>query len=119
MSFPETGKVLHKTGKKLPSVSDRNQRRQYAAVVAASLREVLDAPGMSTKVIMNWTSAGERTVKSWISGASGPRGEHLIGLMRSSDIIFHGVLSLAGRDAVIDPQHLAALRDLLRRLTEP
>ena len=105
MSFPETGKVLHKTGK---CGSGRGK-----------LREVLDTPGMSTKVVMGWTSAGERTVKAWISGANGPRGEHLIGLMRSSDIIFHGVRSLAGRDVVIDPHHLAALRDLLRRLTAP
>lgn len=72
MSLPETGKVLHKTGKELPLAPDRDQRAHYAEAVARSLRQALEAPGISTKTIMGWTSASERTVKGWIAGTNGP-----------------------------------------------
>ena len=49
MSLPETGKVLHKTGKELPVVPDRDQRAMYADAIAKSLRQALAAPGMSTR----------------------------------------------------------------------
>ena len=117
MSLPETGKVLHKSGKELPLAPDRDQRAHYAEAVARSLRQVLKAPGISTKTIMGWTSASERTVKGWIAGTNGPRGEHLIGLIRSSDVVMLRVLSLAGRE-VLDAHQLAALRDPLRRISE-
>jgi hypothetical protein len=117
MSLPETGKVLHKSGKELPLAPDRDQRAHYAEAVARSLRQVLEAPGISTKTIMGWTSASERTVKGWIAGTNGPRGEHLIGLIRSSDVVMLRVLSLAGRE-VLDAHQLAALRDPLRRISE-
>jgi hypothetical protein len=58
---------------------------------------------------MNWTNAGERTVKGWLSASSGPRGDHLIELMRESDLVFARVLFLAGRNA-IDHKRVAALR---------
>jgi hypothetical protein len=67
---------------------------------------------MSTKKIMNWTNAGERTVKGWTSASSGPSGDHLIELMRESDLVFARVLLLAGRDA-IDHKSVAALRKQL------
>ena len=50
MSFSETGKVLHKTGKVLPLDPDRDQRALYAAAVATSLQQVFEAPGISTKM---------------------------------------------------------------------
>jgi hypothetical protein len=118
MSLPETGKVLHKTGKELPVVPDRDQRAVYAEAIAKSLRQALAAPGMSTKTVMSWTSASERTVKGWIAGTNGPRGEHLVGLMRSSDLVFSGVLTLVGRAALLDEGTAAALRDPLRALNE-
>jgi hypothetical protein len=118
MSFSETGKVLHKTGKELPLVPDLNQRKIYAAAVAASLRQVLEAPGISTKTIMGWTSASERTVKGWVAGTYGPRGEHLVALMRSSDLVLKCMLSLAGREVTLDMYRLAALREPLRSLSQ-
>ena len=87
MSFSETGKVLHKTGKVLPFDPDRAQRALYAAAVVSSLQQVFEVPGISTKTIMGWTSASERTVKGWAAGAYGPRGEHPVALMRSSDLV--------------------------------
>jgi hypothetical protein len=116
MSLQETGNVLHKTGKELPLCPDQDQRTLYAAAVAASLRQVLEAPGVSTKTIMGWTNASERTVKGWIAGECGPRGEHLVALMRSSDLVLKCMLSLAGRDVVLDVRRLADLRESLRFL---
>lgn len=118
MSLPETGKVLHKSGRELPSVPDADQRSAYALAVARSLRQALQAPGISTKTIMAWTSASERAVKGWISGKTGPRGEHLIGLIRSSDLVMQEVLSLAGRGSQLDVHRLAGLREPLRRFVE-
>jgi hypothetical protein len=118
MSFRETGKVLHKTGKELPLVPDRDQRAKYTAAVATSLKQAFEAPGISTKTIMGWTRASERTVKGWAAGSFGPRGEHLVALMGSSDLVLRCVLSLAGREALLDAHRLAALREPLRALNQ-
>jgi hypothetical protein len=117
MSLSRKGEVLHKTGERLPLVPNRNRRKRYALELAQALRQALEAPGMSTKTIMNWTSAGERTVKGWLSASSGPRGDHLIELMRASDLIFARVLLLAGRD-VVDQKTLRSLRKPLTNLHE-
>jgi hypothetical protein len=39
----------------------------------------------------------ERTVKNWYSGRNGPRGDHLIDLMRKNENILMMVLTLSGR----------------------
>jgi hypothetical protein len=116
MSFPETGKVLQKRGKELPSGPKEDQRTLYAAAVAASLKQALKSPGISTKTIMGWTSASERTVKGWIAGRYGPRGEHLVALMRSSELVLNCVLSLANREVLLDVHRLAAVQEALRTL---
>lgn len=115
MSLSRKGEVLHKTGERLPLVPNRNRRKRYALELARALRQALEAPGMSTKTIMNWTSAGERTVKGWLSASSGPCGDHLIELMRASDLIFARVLLLAGRD-VVDQTTLRSLRKPLAKV---
>ena len=115
MSWSRKGEVLHKTGEKLPLVPNRNRRKRYALELAKTLRQALEAPGMSTKTIMNWTSAGERTVKGWLSASSCPRGDHLIELMRASDLIFARVLLLAERD-VVDHKTLRSLSEPLANL---
>jgi hypothetical protein len=117
MSLSRKGEVLHKTGERSPLVPNRNRRKRYALELAKTLRQALEAPGMSTKTIMSWTSAGERTVKGWLSASNGPRGDHLIELMRASDLVFARVLLLSGRDAV-DYKTLRALRKPLARLNQ-
>ena len=64
---------------------------------------------------MTWTTANERTVKNWMSGTSGPRGDHLVDLIRYSDAVLGAVLRLAGRDDTVAVVDLTALR---RRLIE-
>jgi len=49
------------------------------------------------KTVMRWTGAGERTVKNWFAGSSGPSGQHLIALARHSDEVLAVLLALAGR----------------------
>jgi hypothetical protein len=115
MSLSRKGEILHKTGERSPLVPNRNRRKRYALELAKTLRQALEAPGMSTKTIMNWTNAGERTVKGWLSASSGPRGDHLIELMRASDLIFARVLLLAGRD-VVDQKTLRSIRRPLANL---
>jgi hypothetical protein len=65
---------------------------------------------------MNWTNAGERTVKGWIAGSNGPRGECLIELMRSSDLAFGRMLALSGQGRVINEKQLVLLRTQLLAL---
>jgi hypothetical protein len=59
---------------------------------------------------MRWTGAGERTVKTWLGGISGPRGEHLIRLMCHSDAVFTLVLRLSERTPVNGPDDIALAR---------
>jgi len=114
MSVPVKGKKLHKTGEELPAnATRRKQARAYAAAVAELLKQELQSPSMSTKAIMNWTSAGERTVKGWIAGSNGPRGECLIELIRSSDLAFGKVLSMSGRGRVVNDHRLVELKTQL------
>jgi hypothetical protein len=115
MSLSRKGEVLHKTGRSSPLATNQTRRERYAGELARTLHQALEPPEMSIKTIMNWTSAGERTVKGWLSASSGPRGDHLIELMKASDLVFARVLTLAEREAV-DQKTLRALRGPLSRL---
>ena len=80
----------------------------YPAAIGAALRAELGDSHRAVKTAMRWTGANERTVKNWIAGRTGPRGEHLLGLIRHSNLAFEVVLQLAGREQAIAEQ---ALRD--------
>ena len=62
---------------------------------------------------MEWTGASERTVKNWLAARSGPRGPHLICLMRHSQKVAEAVLRLAGKDEVIAGMEMVAARHVL------
>jgi hypothetical protein len=112
----ETGKTLHQKGRLLPVCQgDGGDRERYAATLAAVLRTELGGTRAAAKTMMRWTSACERTAKAWLSGVSGPSGEHLIALMRNSDAVFALVLRLTGRvgghgqdDLTVARRHLVA-----------
>ena len=87
----------------------------YAAAIAQALQAELGGSHRAVKTIMAWTSANERTVKNWMAGTSGPRGDHLLGLIRHSDAVVIAVLRLAGREQALAVVDLAAVR---RRLVE-
>lgn len=50
-----------------------------------------------------------------MAGTSGPRGDHLVDIIRHSDAVFGAVLGLAGREGALAVVDLAVLR---RRLAE-
>lgn len=114
MSVTDKGKKLPNLGKELPTNSKRRRiSTGYAQVTAEALKFDLGGSNRTIKTVMKWTGASERTVKGWLSGSNGPRGEHFIALLSNSDALFDRVLGLTGRGAVIPVCDLGELRDYL------
>jgi hypothetical protein len=63
---------------------------------------------------MRWTRANERTVKNWISGTNGPSGEHLIEILRHSDLVFDRVLQRIDRSPLLLHRRIEEIRDALQ-----
>jgi hypothetical protein len=55
-------------------------------MVSAALRVDLGKTRNAAKIVMRWTGASESTVKNWFAGTKGPSGEHLVTLVRHSDL---------------------------------
>jgi pyocin large subunit-like protein len=85
----------------------------YPAAIAAALRSELGDSHQAVKTVMRWTGANERTVKNWLAGRRGPRGEHLLALMRYSNVVLEIVLQLAGREQIIAGKALFDARNAL------
>lgn len=86
----------------------------YAMAVAYALKSQLGTTHRAVKIIMRWTGAGERTVKNWLSGVSGPNGQHLVDLIRHSDEVLDILLLMAGRKQIAAAKKLVdgGVRDL-------
>jgi hypothetical protein len=54
----------------------------YPGAIAYALKCELGSTHQAVKIIRRWTGAGERTVKNWLAGISGPSGQHLVELIR-------------------------------------
>ncbi|WP_181299057.1 hypothetical protein [Pseudomonas sp. Q2-TVG4-2] len=93
-------------------------REQYAAGLAKALRAELGATHQATKTLMRWTNANERTVKNWMAGTSGPRGEHLVALIRHSDLALAAILCMAERPFAGTVLELPLLRRKLQAAVE-
>ncbi|HEX3937453.1 MAG TPA: hypothetical protein VHX43_08100 [Xanthobacteraceae bacterium] len=85
----------------------------YPAAIAAALRAELGDSHQAVKTVMRWTGANERTVKNWLAGRWGPRGEHLLGIIRHSNMALEILLQLAGREQIIVGQALFDARNAL------
>jgi hypothetical protein len=59
---------------------------------------------------MAWSGAGERTVKGWLAGSSGPSGEHLFSLLRRSEAVYARVMVQADRRPIVNKRSLEPLR---------
>ncbi|USR39867.1 hypothetical protein L1F06_000085 [Ectopseudomonas hydrolytica] len=92
--------------------------KQYAAGLAKALRNELGDTHQATKTLMRWTNANERTVKNWLAGSSGPRGEHLVALVRYSDAALAAFLMMADRQHVVTTIELPILRQRLQSALE-
>lgn len=90
MSLPKTGKSFPEKGNIFPD-------RAYALTISGVLKQNLGNTRRAIKTLVGWTGASERTVKNWLSGTSGPSGEHLIALIGHSDEVLEVLLLLAGR----------------------
>jgi hypothetical protein len=88
----------------------------YPEAIAAALRAELGDSHQAVKTVMRWTGANERTVKNWYAGRRGPRGEHLIALIRHSNSALEIVLQLAGREQIIAGQALLEARNVLAEM---
>jgi hypothetical protein len=103
--------MFPKTGRKFPA---REQRPDYASSIAQALRAELGNSHQAIKTLMRWTGANERTAKNWLSGVNGPSGEHLLEIMRNSDLVFECVLELIDRKVVLSHRKLEQVHDALQ-----
>jgi hypothetical protein len=85
----------------------------YSEAVANALKSQLGNSHRAVKIIMRWTGAGERTVKNWLAGFSGPNGHYLVELIRHSDEVLDVVLLMAGRPQVAAAKKLVEVRNKL------
>ncbi len=86
--------------------------------MAQALRQELGGTNQATKVLVRWTGTNERTVKNWMAGKNGPSGEHLIALIRHSDLAFKTVLCLAGRKRAVMAEELGHAKEVLAQIVE-
>lgn len=86
---------------------------QYAQGIAQALQSELGATRQAAKTLMRWTDASEKTVKNWLAGVSGPRGEHLIALIQHSDAALNAFLVMAHRQPAVITSVLPSLREKL------
>jgi hypothetical protein len=92
--------------------------RPYSAAIAYALQSQLGTTHQAVKIVMKWTGAGERTVKNWLAGLSGPSGQHLIDLMRHSDEVLEILLVLAGRQQIAAAKKVVDVRNKLAETVE-
>lgn len=102
--------MLPKTGIVFPTAE---QLGPYCQAIAYALKSELGSTHQATKVVMGWTGAGERTVKNWLAGISGPSGDHLVKLIRHSEYVLQVLLILGGRQRVAAAERLVGFRDKL------
>jgi len=108
--------MLPKKGIVFPSAQDLGP---YSRAIAYALKCELGSTHQAIKIVMGWTGAGERTVKNWLSGVSGPSGDHLVELMRHSDHVLEVMLVLSGRPRVFLWAHkLFGIRNTLAKMVE-
>ena len=113
--------MFPKKGKYFPNGTRRGKDKiKYPEAIAAALRAELGDSHRAVKSVMRWTGANERTAKNWLAGRRGPRGEHLLALMRHSNVVLEIVLQLAGREQIIAGKALFdarnALADMLAKI---
>jgi hypothetical protein len=85
----------------------------YAPAIAQTLHRQLGETHQAVKIVMLWTGAGERTVKNWFSGRTGPSGQHLLHLIRHSDDVLETLLLLSGRPQMAAAKRIIEMRNTL------
>ncbi len=112
MSFPKKGKVFPNPA----GIAGENA--DYSTAMGQALRQELGGTNQAIKALVRWTGTNERTAKNWMAGKNGPSGEHLIALMRNSDVAFRTVLCLAGRKQALMAEELGHATEVLAQIVE-
>lgn len=110
--FPKKGKFFPDRARRLGT------EISYEAVIGAALREELRGRHATVKTVMKWTGASERTVKNWLAGRGGPKGPHLVCILRHSERVLAAVLQLAGRQEQLAAVHLLEGRNQIANALE-
>lgn len=106
------GKAFPKIGNGFPDLH-HNDTNSYEMIIAVALRRELGGSRRAIKTLERWTGATPRTARNWLSGSTGPSGEHLMLLLRYSDEVFKAVLTEVNRDRPSAPERVAGARLLL------
>jgi hypothetical protein len=107
--------MLPKKGIVFPNAAELGP---YSRAIAYALKCELGSTHQATKIVMGWTGAGERTVKNWLAGVSGPNGDHLVKLIMHSEYVLQVLLVLGGRQRLAGAERLVGLRDKLAEAIE-
>jgi hypothetical protein len=83
-------------------------------IIGCSSRPFCSDSHQAIKTLMRWTGANERTAKNWHCGVNGPSGEHLLEIMRNSDMVFECVLELIDRKVLLSHRKLEEVHDALQ-----
>ena len=122
MSFRKKGRKFRPvSGKTFPRSSGTGAAAdsyEFTAIIAETLRETFGGSRRSIKTVMEYTGAGERTVKNWFEGKNGPNGENLVELVRHSDEVLEALLLMAGRKNILAGKLLVDARDTLVEMLE-
>ena len=122
MSFRKKGRKFRPvSGKTFPRSSGTvaaADSYEFTAIIAETLRETFGGSRRSIKTVMEYTGAGERTVKNWFEGKNGPNGENLVELVRHSDEVLEALLLMAGRKNILAGKLLVDARDTLVEMLE-
>ncbi|MBP7340268.1 hypothetical protein [Niveispirillum sp.] len=110
--LPKKGKELHRR------VQDGSVGETFGPMIAAALKAELGLTHQAIKTVMRWTGASERTAKHWFAGTHHPSAEHLVTLMRHSDMVLTAVLVMANREGMLANMKILILRERMLELIE-
>ena len=106
MSFPKKGNYFPEDAGNGGDGS--GPEGHFASRIASALHRSFGNSRAGAKTVARWTGANERAVKNWFSGRYGPRGEHLVVLVRHSDDVLDAFLKMAGREDLMVTLKLGA-----------
>jgi hypothetical protein len=96
-------------GKTFPPNSEHDPPL-FAEVIAKALKTEFGRSPAAIKSIGRLTRTNQRAVRNWFEARNGPSGDHLMTLMRHSDLVLQAVLELSGRRELVLVADLGRLK---------
>ena len=115
MSFPENDRIFQPhLGKSFHDPAVRpGVDHSFVLAVAGALKRDFGSNSGAVKRVALLANANQRAVRNWFEGKNGPSGEHLMALMRHSDMVLNAVLVLAHRQDLLAGLRLAQAKTQL------